>query len=62
MNDLTAKLKHLDMLQAIITRMAQNAFLIKGWAITLTSVLLGLAVKDTHARLAWVALVPFLAF
>lgn len=62
MNDLTAKLKHLDMLQAIVTRMAQNSFLIKGWSITLVGALLGLAVKDGPAAMVWVAMLTVLAF
>ena len=40
MTDATAgnsKLKHLDYLQAVIARMAQNSFLFKGWAVTLAS-------------------------
>ena len=29
------KIKHLEMIQSIITRMAQNSFMIKGWSLTL---------------------------
>gem|GEM_PF-6654994 len=29
------KRKHLDLIQAIITRLSNNSFLIKGWCITL---------------------------
>ena len=28
------KIKHLEMIEAIIERMANNSFLLKGWAIT----------------------------
>ena len=28
------KSKHIDLVQSIITRMAQNSFVIKGWMIT----------------------------
>ena len=28
------KLKHLEMIQAVITRMADNSFALKGWAST----------------------------
>jgi len=41
-----AKLKHLEFIQAIISRMASNSFLIKGWTITLVSALYALAAKD----------------
>jgi hypothetical protein len=57
------QLKRLDHLQAIIQRLAGNSFLIKGWALTLVSAILGFAVKDsTSARLAWLALLPALVF
>ena len=47
------KLKHLDYLQAVIARMAQNSFLFKGWAVTLASGLAAVgAVKDQAAVLA----------
>jgi len=42
------KLKHLEFIQNIITRMNGNSFLIKGWAITLVSALFALAAKDAN--------------
>jgi hypothetical protein len=42
------KLKHLEFLQIIITRMNSNSFLIKGWSITLVSALFALAAKDAN--------------
>ena len=36
------KLKHLEMIQAVITRMAKNSFLLKGWSITLTAAIFAL--------------------
>ena len=56
------RLKHLEMLQQVITRMASNSFLIKGWSITLISALLAFAAKDKIHIMAWVALLPCLAF
>lgn len=53
-----AKLKYLEFIQAIITRMGQNSFLIKGWCITLISALYALAAKD--ANLSYV-LVSYIA-
>ncbi|MDR0895274.1 MAG: hypothetical protein LBN06_08275 [Prevotellaceae bacterium] len=40
------KLKHLEFIQNVITRMNSNSFLIKGWAITLVSALFALTAKD----------------
>ena len=42
------KLKHLDFLQLVITRMNVNSFLLKGWTVTLVSALFAFAAKDTN--------------
>ncbi|MEP7341427.1 MAG: hypothetical protein ABI977_27095 [Acidobacteriota bacterium] len=55
------QIKHLEMLQAVITRMANNSFLIKGWCITLVSALLALAAKDVKG-MVFVAYLPVLMF
>jgi len=31
------KIKHLEMIQGVINRMASNSFALKGWAVTLVS-------------------------
>ncbi len=56
------KVKHLEMIQAVISRMAGNSFAIKGWSITLVSALFALAANDTNARYAALALLPALCF
>jgi len=38
--------KELDLIQSVISRMAQNSFLLKGWLISLIAVILALS-KDT---------------
>lgn len=48
MDKMEAKLKHLEFIQNVITRMNSNSFLIKGWAITLVSALFALAAKDAN--------------
>jgi len=46
------KLKHLEFIQNVITRMNTNSFLIKGWTITLVSALFALAAaKDANWKL-----------
>jgi len=42
------KIKHLEFIQNVITRMNSNSFLVKGWAITLVSALFALAAKDSN--------------
>jgi len=56
-----SKLEHLKMLQAIITRMASNSFMVKGWCITLVSALLALSAKDARF-MVFVAYLPVLMF
>ena len=57
-----AKLKHLEMIQAVINRMAHNSFLLKGWSVTLTSALFVLAANDAKPQFILVALFPALMF
>jgi hypothetical protein len=60
-NDL--QMKRLDHLQGVVQRLAGNSFLIKGWAVTLVSAVLGFALKDaTTSPLAYLAIVPILLF
>jgi len=57
-----AKLKHLDYIQAAISRMATNSFLFKGWAITLAAGLAAFAAVDTKIALLAIALVSTIMF
>lgn len=50
-----AKLKHLEFLQNIITRMANNSFLLKGWTIALISVIVGLNKDDMGWRVVLIS-------
>lgn len=56
------QVKHLEMIQAIITRMAQNSFALKGWAVTIVTGILALGAAAGNGRIAWLALVPAVAF
>lgn len=53
---------HLEMIQGVIARMASNSFLLKGWAITVVSGLIALAINDREPRFAVLALLPTGAF
>ncbi len=57
-----SKLKHLEMIQAVVNRMANNSFLLKGWAVTLVSALLALAAANSDRRFVFVAVLPLLMF
>ena len=56
------KLKHLEFIQAVISRMNTNSFLIKGWAITLVSALFALAAKDANINYVLITYVVLPAF
>jgi hypothetical protein len=59
---LEAKLKHLEFIQAVIARMAQNSFLFKGWAITIAAGLSALGAVETKRALLGVALASTVMF
>lgn len=50
------------MIQAVIARMAGNAFLLKGWTITLISAVYLLAAKDSNRVFVLIGFLPLLAF
>ncbi len=55
--------KHLEFIQAIISRLAGNSFQMKGWNVALATAAIGLAAaKDSKPTLAVLAVVPALAF
>jgi hypothetical protein len=54
--------KHLEFLQSVISRLARNSFLIKGWTVTLVAALFALASKDTEAGYVIVAYLPTVMF
>ncbi len=57
-----AKLKHLEFIQSVISRMATNSFLFKGWAITIAAGLSAFAAADTKAGALSIALVSTFIF
>lgn len=56
------KLKHLELIQNIINRMASNSFMLKGWSVTLVSALFALAAKDQYLAFVYLAYFPAIAF
>lgn len=51
-----AKTKHLEFIQTAINRMANNSFLLKGWAITVVGGLLTFGFKDLDCRYIFISL------
>src|SRR3989338_1576736 len=55
--------KEIDLIQSCISRMAHNSFLIKGWALTLITVVLALTEKSIDPiYLCLVIFIPLLSF
>lgn len=50
------------MIQAIITRMANNSFALKGWAVTLVAGLFALSSKDANQFYYLVTYIPIVVF
>ena len=56
------KLKHLELVQGVINRMAHCSFLLKGWSVILLSGLFALAAKETNPLFVYLAYLPVIAF
>ncbi len=53
-------LRHLEMIQGVIDRMARNSFLLKGWAVTLLAATMWLSVRMPDAMIPFAATAIFL--
>lgn len=56
------RIKHLEFVQAIITRLGNNSFLLKGWVMTLTAAILALSAGRLSWQIALSGIVPLLGF
>lgn len=57
-----AVIKHLEMYQGIITRMANNSAACKKWCIPLITAILAFVVKEKLYALVWLTLIPIILF
>lgn len=62
MEKLENKIKHLEMIENIIERMAKNSFQLKAWAMTLVTVVGALGAKEADKRFMLLAFVPIIGF
>ena len=63
MENKEVKIRYLEMIQNVITRMASNSFLLKGWTVTIVVGLLAFAnLDDMDSKYIFIALVPTLFF
>lgn len=56
------KMKYLEIIQNVISRMASNSFALKGWAVALVSGVFVLSSKDSNALYFLIAYVPIVFF
>ena len=56
------KIRHLEMIQAVINRMANNSFMLKGWAVTLVAGVFALSANDANKIFFLVAYIPIVLF
>ncbi len=61
-DEIAAKLKHLEFIQGVISRMAMNSFLYKGWAISVAVGLAAFAAVDSRSALLAIAIGSSLLF
>lgn len=57
-----AQIKHLEFIQSVITRLATNSFITKGWALTVAGVLYGFSVNHLNPWIALTGVAPAAAF
>ena len=57
-----AKIRHLEMIQTVINRMANNSFMLKGWAVTLVAGVFVLSSHNASKVFFLVAYVPIILF
>jgi hypothetical protein len=57
-----AQIKHLEFVQAVINRLANDSFLMKGWALTVAGLIFGFAADQKSWQIAAAALIPVAGF
>ena len=57
-----SKLKHLEFIQGVVSRLASDSFRLKGWAVVLIAALFVLLVREGRTELAAIGIVPVLLF
>ena len=56
------RIRHLEMIQSIVTRMATNSFVAKGWALTVAGAIYGFAANHLNPWIASAGLLATLGF
>jgi len=56
------KQKHLEFIQGVVNRLANNSSLLKGWSVLLVSALFAMAAKDSNTNFVVLSYFPAIAF
>lgn len=56
------EIKHLELIQSAVNRLAANSFQMKGWMLTIVSALLGFFAESSNTKFVLVAILPVLVF
>ena len=57
-----SEIKHIEMIEAVIERMGQNSFALKGWTMTLIVAICALSATGSERRFAFIAVAPIIIF
>ena len=57
-----SKLKHLELIQGVINRLASDSFRMKGWTVVLVAALFFLSVRQDAFDAGYIAILPVAAF
>ena len=60
MDAIESRVKHLELIQGVVNRLAGNSFAVKGWAVALVTALIAIAVDRQDGRFAFAGLLPTL--
>ncbi|MEU6492667.1 hypothetical protein ABZ890_20035 [Streptomyces sp. NPDC046984] len=56
------EIKHLEFIQAIVARLGNGSFLIKGWTMTVAGVFFGVSLNSLSWKIATAGIIPIIGF
>lgn len=62
MTPMEAKLKHLELIQGVVNRLASDSFRMKGWSVVLIAALFVLMAREDRTDLAPIGFLPIVVF
>lgn len=62
MNSAENKIKHIELIENVITRMSNNCFQLKGWTVTLVSAISAISTQGSERRFIFLSLIPLFSF